>query len=206
MKTILFIIATFLFQINTINSFSQNTMLLTSGKKITIGEYKVSESSFLAYKNQKEKLKSIVIEDVFSIIDKSGAETIFYKSDTTNNESFSVDQMRFFVNGENDAINNYKSPWTTVGGIVIGAGSVISVPLAGLNSLYTPIFPTAYVSSVGLIKVKTKKLGIKNQYLENKHYVLGFEKAAKQKRIKNSLFGSGIGIAVGIGAALVFLK
>ena len=100
MKTIIFIIAALIFQINTISSFSQNTMLLKNGKKITIGEYKVSENSFLAYKNQKGKLKSIEIEDIFSIIDKSGAEKVFYKADSTDNESFSLEQMRFFIHGE----------------------------------------------------------------------------------------------------------
>ena len=205
MKTIYFIINLFIFQIIATLAFSQNTVLLTNGKKMSIGEYKVSDNGFLAYKNQKNKINNIELADIFSVIEKSGNEKIFFKPDSIDNESFTVDQMRFFVKGESDAINNYKSPWTTIGGVVIGAGSVISIPLAGLNSLYVPIFPLAYTTSVGLIK-KAKKIGIEEQYLENKHYVLGFDKAAKHKRIKNSLFGSGIGLVVGIGVILVFFN
>ena len=206
MRLVIFIFSLIIFQIITTGSFSQNTLVLTNGKKIDIGEFKLNENNILAYKNSKGKIKSVLIEDVFSSIDKLGTETIYYKPDSTDSESFNIEEMRFFINGESDAINNYKNLWTTIGGIVIGAGSVISVPLVGLNSLYIPIFPTAYTSTVGLIKVKTQKLGIEKQYLDNKHYVLGFKKVAKHKRIKNSLFGSGIGIAVGIGVALVFFN
>jgi len=169
MKSIIFILSTLAFQMIFFASFSQNTMLLTNGKKVTIGEYKLGKNNFLLYKNQKGKIKNIEFQEIFSIKEKSGNEKIFYKPDSTNNESFSVEQMQFFVKGENDAINNYKSPWTTVGGITVGAGSVVCVPLAGLYSLYVPIPLLAYTSSVGLIKKKTKKLGIKKQYIENKH-------------------------------------
>ena len=206
MKTILIIISIFLFQINSLVIFSQNTMLLTNGKKITIGQYKIGNNNILAYKNKKDKLKNIELEDVFSIVEKSGNEKIFYKSDSTNKEYFTVEQMRYFIKGENDAANNYKSPWTTVGGVIVGVGTVVSVPLVGLNSLYAPLLPIAYNSSVGLIQVKTEKLGIESQYIDNKHYVLGYKKTAKQKRITNSLFGSGIGIVVGIAAVFVIFN
>ncbi|MBN1250560.1 MAG: hypothetical protein JXR51_05225 [Bacteroidales bacterium] len=206
MKLLKYFMLIAVFQIFTEVVFSQNILQLANGKKISIGEYKVSENSFLSYKNQKGKLKSIELEEVFSIIDKSGNENLFYVADSSDNEAFNVEQMRFFINGESDALNNYKSTWTFIGGIAVGAGSVVSIPLAGLSSLYAPVFPLAYSSSVGLIKVKTEKLGIEKQYIDNEHYVLGFEKTAKQKRIKNSLLGSGIGIAVGLSAALLFFN
>jgi len=204
MKKIIILIL--LLQLTSLAIFSQNTMWLTNGEKITIGEYEANEDNILIYKKNNNKVKNIEIEDIFSIIEKSGNERIFYIPDTSNQDYFTISQMRQFVKGRTDARNNYNSKWTTIGGIVIGAGSVIGVPLIGLNSLYAPIFPLSYNFITGLVKVKKEKIGIEKQYLKNKHYVLGFEKSAKQKRIKNSLFGTGIGIAVGIAAVLIFVN
>ena len=187
-------------------SKAQNTLLLVTGKKIEIGEFKVSDSLFLAYKNKKGKIRSANLQDVFSVKAVNGKETIFYVPDSSDAESFTIIQMRDFVSGASDARTNYKTPWITTGGFVVGGGSAIAVSAVGLNSLLVPIFPALYSGGVGIIKVKKDKLNIPDNLKNNDYYVEGYFRVANHKRINNAIIGSGIGMALGIVAVLIFSK
>ncbi len=187
-------------------SKAQNTLLLVTGKKIEIGEFKVSDSLFLAYKNKKGKIRSTNLQDVFSVKAVNGQETIFYVPDSSDAESFTIIQMRDFVSGASDARTNYKTPWITTGGFVVGGGSAIAVSAVGLNSLLVPIFPALYSGGVGIIKVKKDKLNIPDNLKNNDYYVEGYFRVANHKRINNAIIGSGIGMALGIVAVLIFSK
>jgi len=114
--------------------------------------------------------------------------------------------MRDFVSGASDARTNYKTPWITTGGFVVGGGSAIAVSAVGLNSLLVPIFPALYSGGVGIIKVKKDKLNIPDNLKNNDYYVEGYFRVANHKRINNAIIGSGIGMALGIVAVLIFSK
>jgi len=187
-------------------SKAQNTMLLVNGKKIEIGEFKVSDSLFLAYKNKKGKIKSTNLIDVFSVKEQNGKETIFYVPDNIDAESFTINQMRDFVNGAYDARTNYKTPWITTGGFVVGGGSAVAVSAVGLNSLLVPVFPALYSGGVGMVKVKKEKLNIPDNLKTNDYYMEGYTRVANHKRINNAIIGSGIGMALGIVAVIIFSK
>lgn len=187
-------------------SKAQNTMLLVNGKKIEIGEFKVDDSLFLAYRSKKGKIKSVDLRDIFSVREKKGNETIFYAPDNTDTESFTINQMRDFVNGAYDARTNYKTPWVTTGGFIVGGGSAVAVTAVGLNSLLVPIFPALYSGGVGIIKVKKDKLNVPDNLKKNDYYMEGYTRVANHKRINNAIIGSGIGMALGIVAVIVFSK
>lgn len=185
-------------------SKAQNTLLLVNGKKIEVGEFKVSDSLFLAYKNKKGKIKSVYLHDIFSVQEQNGKETIFYIPDHTDTESFTINQMRDFVNGAYDARTNYKTPWITTGGFVVGGGSAVAVSAIGLNSLLVPIFPALYSGGVGIVKVKKDKLNIPDNFKNNDYYLEGYTRVANHKRINNAIIGSGVGMALGIVAVIIF--
>ena len=187
-------------------SKAQNTMLLVNGKKIEIGEFKVDDSLFLAYRSKKGKIKSVDLRDIFSVREKKGNETIFYAPDNTDTESFTINQMRDFVNGAYDARTNYKTPWVTTGGFIVGGGSAVAVTAVGLNSLLVPIFPALYSGGVGIIKVKKDKLNVPDNLKKNDYYMEGYTRVANHKRINNAIIGSGIGMALGIVAVIIFSK
>lgn len=187
-------------------SKAQNTMLLVTGKKIEIGEFKVSNSLFLAYKNKKGKIRLTDLRDIFSVQKQNGKETIFYVPDSTDTESFTINQMRDFVNGAYDARTNYKTPWVTTGGFVVGGGSAVAVTAVGLNSLLVPFFPALYSGGVGIVKVKKDKLNIPDNLKNNDYYMEGYTRVANHKRTNNAIIGSGIGMALGIVAVIIFSK
>ncbi len=171
---------------------AQNTLWLTNGKKIEIGEYKFANKDFITYKSLKNKSKSIETYEVFSLIENNGNEIVVYKQDTTYQGAFSILEMRAFVQGQTDANKNFKSPLITAGGIVLaGASSVV------INPVFIILVSGAYCTTIGLTKTSEKKLTIPLEYKNNEHYLLGYKKECKHKRIKSAILGSGIGLVVG---------
>jgi hypothetical protein len=179
-------------------SVCQNIIWQTDGKKMQVNEFRIENPDYILYKNLKNKLKSIEITEVFAVIDSAGNETLIYKSDTSYKDAFTISEMRSFVQGQNDAIEKYKAPWTTIGGIAVsGAAAVI------VNPVYLIAVSGAYCTGVGVIPVREKKLNIPAEFLNNEPYILGYKKASKHKRIKNSIIGSAIGLAIGLGTAAI---
>lgn len=172
--------------------FAQNTLWLTNGKKKKIGEFNLEKKDYVIYKNTKGKFKSIERFDVFAVIEQSTKEHIVYMPDSIDNESFTITEMRAFVQGQYDAHQNFKSPLTTLGGTgVSGAAAVL------INPQFVLLVSGAYCGVIGATKPSQNKIIIPSEYEKSDHYLLGYKKAAKQKRIKNSIFGSLIGLAAG---------
>ena len=184
-----------------VNIAAQNVMWLTSGKKLSIGEYKKTSPDLIIYKNMKGKSKSVQTFDVFLVTDKSGKEEIIYSPDTSYTDALTLVQMRSFVQGEYDAELKFKTPLTTIGGIAIaGASSVV------INPIYVLLISTAYCSSIGISKPFKAKLNIPSEFSQDKYYILGYKKTVKHKRIKNAIIGSGIGLLAGLGTFAIISK
>jgi hypothetical protein len=181
--------------LNTLNVAAQNTLWLTNGKKITIGDFKIDNKDFLSYKTSKNKIKSIESFDVFSIIQNNGQEIILYQPDSIIEGSFSLIEMRAFVQGQTDAKDNFKSPLITAGGIVLISASAVAI-----NPVVVILVAGSYCTVIGVTKTSNKKIIIPSDYQNNEHYILGYKKECKQKRIKNAILGSGIGLAIGFTA------
>ncbi len=186
------ILVSFLFVMTVFFVNAQNTLWLTNGKKINIGEFKIENKDFITYKSLKNKDKSIETYEVFSLIEKDGNEIIVYNQDTTYEGAFSLLEMRAFVQGQTDASQKFKSPLITAGGIVLMTASSVVI-----NPVFVILVSGAYCTTIGLTKPSDKKLNIPTEYKNNDHYVLGYKKETKHKRIKNAIIGSGIGLAVG---------
>jgi len=171
---------------------AQNTIWLTNGKKKEIREYKLDNKEFVIYKNKKGKFKSIEKFDVYSIIEQSNKEVVVYQTDSIDKEAFTLLEMRAYVQGQYDAHQNFKSPFTTVGGVGIAAASSLFI-----NPLYTPIISGVYCGVIGATKTSEKKIIIPQEYHNSDHYLLGYKKATKRKRIRNAIIGSAVGLAAG---------
>jgi hypothetical protein len=173
-------------------AYGQNTLWFTNGKKIEINEFKIENKNLISYKTLKNKYKTIESFDVYSITPKNGSEIIIYSQDTSYAGSFNLPEMRDFVQGQSDAIQNFKSPLITAGGIVLVSASPFI-----LNPVFVILFSGAYCATIGITKPSEKKLNIPMEYKNNEHYLLGYKKEVKHKRIKNAIIGSGIGLLVG---------
>ncbi len=184
---------------------SQNTMLLVTGKKLDIGEFKLNKGDYISYKNQKGKLKSIAKQDVFSINSNTGKETLIYTPDLSDTSAFTIPQMRDYVTGAYDARSSYKTPWLTSAGFIIG-GSSVGLTAAGMSALLIPVLPVTYSAGVGIFKMKKEKLQFPDNLKNNDYYTEGYLNRVNRKRENHAILGTIIGMAAGTIAVIAFAK
>ncbi len=196
MKLKLFIIACIL-SIYAIAT-AQHQLLMTNGKSKAVLSYKIDSQGFTSYRNMRGKQKIIDNYYLFAIKDKDGKEHIVYKQD--GSDAFTIPEMRSFVMGQSDANSNFKSPLTTIGGIVSGAAAPFVHPT------YAIVLSGAYTGGIGMSKAFKKNIKIPDEYANNKHYIMGYKKEVKRKRIKNAVIGSLIGLAAGFTAYYIVKK
>lgn len=169
---------------------------MLSGEKLLVKVRDINTESNLIVieytKNNKLRSKVIPLTDVYNIHYSDGSIKPLYKKDTTEGFYLNYDEAGQFIKGEQFAMKNYKAPWITVGGAVVGAAS----PLV-IQFFYGLIVPTAYTGVMGLTKPCMKKYDQKYPELFNdKYFKSGFVKQAKKKRVLNAIYGSLIGIGV----------
>jgi hypothetical protein len=139
-------------------SFSQDTLLLLSGKKIVVSSVDLHDNT-IAYKTiKKPVLKTIDPDRVFSVIYKDGTERIVYRTDSLDPLDFKVEEMRSFISGVQDAKHLYRNKFFMISGFVVGIGSVYALNFYGL------IGPPLYSTVVGAFmpdmdKILTFKVG-----------------------------------------------
>jgi len=178
------------------NTYSQNfndTILMLNGNIILTNVIE-SNDSLTRIVNPKKLTKNIIIENdrIFSIKNKT-RERIIYEYDSVRGNDLTVDEMRYFILGEQDAQKGFKPRGALIGGIIIGAASGIT------GSFLSPIPPFAFSSLVGIPRVKVNRRVCSNPDLVHKEaYLLGYERVAIKKRRVQSLVGGGAGLIAGL--------
>jgi len=176
--------------------FSQDQVLLMNGK---IVECKVKEANFsfveIEYEKKNGKTKNKVIEgiDVFSVVYEGGKEQFIYEQDDEIGNEMSVEQIRMYIKGRREARLNWKAPGSTIGGVATGFVSGFV-----LDPFWAPILPVGYAAVVGSNSPAAEKLIVTNEAdLNNKFFVRGYQKQARQLKAKNGFIGGAIGLVVG---------
>lgn len=206
MKKIVFIILFFI----SLTAQSQYTILLLSGDKLYLKNYKYNETgTAIAYHEKSRELQEIDLEHIFSITDTLGNEQIIYKPDTIKEDYMNVDQMKNFIKGEIEADAKFKCKWCLVGGFAIGAASPFLLPFIGFapmsNIVYSPLVPAASSTAIGFTGASDKTImAINPELAKNEHYVMGFKERSGQIKLKSTIIGSGIGLLVGMISSYIY--
>lgn len=181
---------------------AQSTIMLINGKAIPALSYQFdSLRNLLQYETMHGKNKKAHLLDgseVYSVFDAQQIETVIYKPQDA--EQFSTFEMRYVVQGEAIAYNEYKPIWPLVAGFVVGFGSMMLPvnPMLGLS------LPIAY--NVGIAFVKPCDHYVLKHYpveASDELFVYGYKQHAKNKILKRSILGTVTGIAAGIGTSLI---
>ena len=134
-------------------------------------------------------------ESVFSVTDTLGRERIWYFYDTVFGNDMTEQQMRWFINGEQDSRKGYKPIWPMVGGFVAGAGLTMALDLE-VNSL---LIPPLFAASMALPRVHVTKGSITDPLMDgDEFYAYGYAKVGRTKRVMRTLLSSAVGVAVGL--------
>lgn len=178
---------------------AQDTIVLLTGHIIPCKVYQENENVITCEFVKKGREEKLIIDTyrVFSIKFANGQEKVFYEQDTTKGNWFTVDEMRYFIYGEQDAMKGYKSPMTTVLGLIAGGGA----GFFALESLILFGAPLVYTAGNLIPYIIIDRKTVRNEkLLEQETYVQGYERVARSKKIQNALKSSAAGLAIGIGA------
>ncbi len=195
------------------NTYSQDTLVLLSGKTIT-GEItfaKEKEISIISKGFLSDKEYSFYKDELFSV-SRGFTKTVLYAQDITGENKFSVEQMEAYINGLNDGRKYYHTPVTTIAGFVTGAtggffgfwGMTIPAAYVFAAGIKTPELETPFLIPVNVKVIaeapEAKQYGLSFTTIDNykstdeesiiPYYKYGYETAAKDKKIKNAIFGS----------------
>jgi len=176
---------------------SNQSILLMTGNVLE-GNVTSQDTLYLYYdlvkKSGKTKAKKLDLERVFSINGPNGEEKVIYYMDTVVGNYFTIDEMRFYIQGEQDASKYYRANWTIAAGLPITAG--LGFVLSG--TVFSFAVPFVYLVSTGISAYKINKNKISSSNLVTEPaYVLGYERTARNKRLFKSLFAGLVGTAIG---------
>jgi hypothetical protein len=177
---------------------AQDNILLMNGRVITgkvLGQSTLEIRYLVPNGKAPPRERQEPTEDVFSVTDSLGRERIWYFYDTVFGNDMSIDQMRSYIKGQQDARDGYKPTWTTVGGFVFGAGTVIAANLE-MNAFF---LPPIYAVAMTLPRVNVTRGSIRDPYMEgNEDYAYGYARVGRTKRVVRGLLSTFAGIGTGL--------
>lgn len=181
-------------------SYSQDTIVLISGKQIAAVSVPDSESTNIYYniarKDRSLIMKKVDLLDVFSVKYSNKPEKIIYKQDSILGYSLYLPEMINFIKGEQHAIKYYKSPWAFPAGFI---AAPIAVNYMGYYGL---ISPAIVATGIGIKTPKLKHPELVRESLgDDKNFIEGYRVQATKTKVKNAIYGG----IVGVGVSLIML-
>jgi hypothetical protein len=176
---------------------AQDRILFMNGQELqgrVLGQSTL-EIRFMLDVKGKQKLEKEPTESVFSVTDSTGKETVWYFHDPAFGNELTVDQMRWYIKGEQDARIGYKPTLPKLGGFLLGAGLVIGLDLE-TNAL---LIPPAYAGLMAWPRVHVTPGSVRDPLMEgDNHYAMGYSAVGRPKRVVHSLWSTAAGVAVGL--------
>ncbi len=186
--------------------FAQDTILLTTGKKIIdIEVLEITDEYVLYQKWKKDKIKQRIIErsEVYSIHNKDGSNMVLYKKDSLDGFMPDAIEMQSYVKGEIQSRTFYKNKSVTYGGIVVGVGT--SLLGFKVGHFYTIIAPAAYSALVAAWEPNLDRFDdITADQKQNNYFMEGYRDYARMKKVKNAALSSHISFLATLGVMTLF--
>lgn len=175
--------------------YSQSFILLLGGQSFS-GELKSETFDQLIFqitkKNGKSKDLNIWKDQVFSIT-TAGVEKFYYQPDSNDEMHYSVEEMRLYVYGQQDARENHKTTLPMIVGFTVSG--VLGAYLGSKNSalvIVTPVAGTLIGSATKNNKPKQKNAR-SEKILASPAYIEGYRKGARGKKIFHTIAASIVG-------------
>jgi hypothetical protein len=188
-----------------ISAFAQaeHDILMMSGQTVK-GTVTGEDSVFIYYdyykKDGSTKARKLDVERVFSIKESSGDERVIYMMDTAIGNYYSVQEMRYYIKGEQDAMDHYRGNWAWA----IGVPATAALGFVFSGSVISFAVPFVYLVVAGIPPSKIPKNKIDDPALaQQEAYILGFERTARNKRLFKALTGGLIGTVGGFAGGQI---
>ena len=186
---------------------AQDTLLLMNGREMNCRILADTGTVFefeLVKPNGKVKLRELHKNDVFSVKKAGQQEVILYAQDELLGDIYSIDEMRFYLAGENDARENF-SAWPT---FAVGFALCTGISLWGGDGYITAVGPPILYTMIQLVpKIKIREKTMSHpEYKYNDIYADGYEPPARSRKLFRALSGSFAGSATGVALWFLLIK
>lgn len=189
------------------NLCAQDTLLLMNGRELDCHIVADSGTVFifeLTKKNGRKKIQEIHKNDVFSVKKSGEKEFVLYAQDEFLGNIYMVDEMRFYLAGEQDARNNFTAWPTFIAGFIICG----TIGFLGQDGFITAMAPPLIYTVAQLfpkIKIRGSTMSSPN-YKNNEIYADGYEPSARSRKLFRAMEGGFGGSAAGILTWIIFVK
>lgn len=223
MKKLLLLLLPFIFFIPN-NSKAQQRILLLNGKYIYIKSYEIGEE-YIKFKktkfqpilkngkqinifsietsketkkiSKKYKTRTVNRFDVFSIENIDSSEVLIYSP--TDSLDYTVEEARAYIQGEQIAREYYSAKGANIASSIIGISS-------SLLSFYA--LPVPMINSLILGRFNPKKMHLPENFdlktASTEPFIIGYEKAARNTKIQQSLKWGYISLGVGLTGLIIY--
>ena len=138
-----------------------------------------------------EKIMKMNSDRIFSVQLSDGTERILYSSDSLDPNDFSLEEMRMFIKGEQEAGLYYRNNLNMGVAMVLGEA-------ASLLTIYGLVIPPLYATIYGGISPDMNKQQVSDpSLLYSSPYKEGYSKKVRERKIRNGLISGVLGFAVG---------
>jgi hypothetical protein len=163
-----------------------------NGKEISTSGFVIdSNKVVICKKNSKEK--DIPTHKIFGIKTSDGTEKIIYNIDSLNDDFFTVEQMRKYIEGEKYALKYYHGYLSFFSGTVLGSAGAFTYKSVGLASILIPAIGNSVISSVSS---KNIHCSVSDSLSQNQFFILGYKEKVKDIKWKKSIMGGLLGYFV----------
>lgn len=186
---------------------AQDTLLLMNGRNLPCKIVEDSGTVFLTLIKKPSGriiLREIHKNDVFSVTKRGETESILYMQDEMLGNIYAVDEMRYYLAGENDARQNFDA-WPT---FAVGFALCAGVSIWGGDGYITAVGPPILYTLLQLapkIKIREKTMS-HPEYKYNDIYADGYEPPARTRKLSRAMEGAFLGSATGVACWLLFLQ
>jgi len=185
---------------------AQDRILLMNGETVegkVLGQSTLEVRYLQTRKNGTVRERAEPTEEVFSVTDSLGRERIWYFYDTVFGNDLTVEQMRWFLKGEQDARKGYKPIWPMVGAFATGAGLVIGLNWE-MNGLFVPPITAGIMA---MPRVHVTPGSISDPLMEgDEYYATGYARVGRTKRVIRTLVSAFAGVAVGLAVRQLIIN
>jgi hypothetical protein len=186
---------------------AQDTLLLMNGSDLPCTIVEDSGTVFLTLIRKPSGriiFREIHKNDVFSVTKAGDRERVLYMQDEMLGNVYSIDEMRFYLAGENDARQHFSAWPTFAVGFVLCVGAAIWGGDGYITTVAPPILYTL-VQLIPKIKIREKTMS-HPEYKYNDMYADGFEPPARTRKLLRAMEGGFLGSTVGVVYWLLFIK
>lgn len=170
---------------------AQDTVIFINGKQVMASSVQISDYS-VDYRSASGKLKHVDAYRVFSVRQADGTEKIVYRPDPNDSIDFSIEQMRWFIRGEQEADRYFKDHGNKVFAFGIGA-------VSSLMGWFGLAGPPIYSTVIGSFSPNMEKAKVSDEsYRKIPEYCEGYQRKSRDKKIRNSFLAGMAGFAAGI--------